>query len=307
MILEARTEMPGMTMTVEDMVVDGDKVWARSVARTVHPATGDEVTLTVFICAGSRTGESSNTGACRTDTRCCTSSAQSAPWSGRSPRWVCRIAEAGSDGNRDVVMFGRKMMGASTMLKRLRPRSGYDLVAVLALVLALGGGTAMAAVIRQFQLADRAQHHLRLETASQYHDKDNVANGSIDTSDLFANARPHRLKFNKPATTPCIRSPRWATSRLSGFCRTTGSGNTALEVECPERDRASSEPSTTSLISESHAERQCRAWSTPRASTSAPGRRTRWTTSNPSSTTISLLDDFAQVEGQVWCSRRPVG
>ena len=48
MINEARTEMPGMTMTVEDTVVDGDKVWARSVARTVHPATGDEVTLTVF-------------------------------------------------------------------------------------------------------------------------------------------------------------------------------------------------------------------------------------------------------------------
>jgi predicted ester cyclase len=48
MINEARTEMPGMTMTVEDIVVDGEKVWARSVARTVHPATGAEVTITVF-------------------------------------------------------------------------------------------------------------------------------------------------------------------------------------------------------------------------------------------------------------------
>ena len=48
MINEARTEMPGMTMTVEDTVVDGDKVWARSVATAIHPATGDEVTLTVF-------------------------------------------------------------------------------------------------------------------------------------------------------------------------------------------------------------------------------------------------------------------
>lgn len=48
MIEEARSGMPGMTMTVEDAVVDGDKVWARSVARTIHPATGDEVTMTVF-------------------------------------------------------------------------------------------------------------------------------------------------------------------------------------------------------------------------------------------------------------------
>ena len=48
MIHEARAEMPGMTMTVEDTVVDGDRVWARSVARTLHPATGEEVTLTVF-------------------------------------------------------------------------------------------------------------------------------------------------------------------------------------------------------------------------------------------------------------------
>lgn len=49
-ITEARTAMPDMTMTVEDMVVDGDKVWARSVARTVHPATGAEVAITVFDC-----------------------------------------------------------------------------------------------------------------------------------------------------------------------------------------------------------------------------------------------------------------
>lgn len=49
-ITEARTAMPDMTMTVEDMVVDGDKVWARSVARTVHPVTGAEVAITVFDC-----------------------------------------------------------------------------------------------------------------------------------------------------------------------------------------------------------------------------------------------------------------
>lgn len=48
MIQEARSEMPGMTMVVEDVVVDGDKVWARSVARTIHPGTGAELAITVF-------------------------------------------------------------------------------------------------------------------------------------------------------------------------------------------------------------------------------------------------------------------
>lgn len=48
MITEARTEMPGMTMSVQDLVIDGDKVWARSVARTAHPATGAELAITVF-------------------------------------------------------------------------------------------------------------------------------------------------------------------------------------------------------------------------------------------------------------------
>lgn len=51
MITEARTEMPGMTMSVEDVVVDGDKVWARSIARTAHPTTRAELAITVFdIC-----------------------------------------------------------------------------------------------------------------------------------------------------------------------------------------------------------------------------------------------------------------
>lgn len=48
MIEEARTQMPGLTMAVEDMVVDGDTVWARSTARTAHPGTGAELTITVF-------------------------------------------------------------------------------------------------------------------------------------------------------------------------------------------------------------------------------------------------------------------
>ena len=51
MISEAREHMPDLTMTVEDMVVDGDKVWARSVGRGTDARTGQGVTLTVFdIC-----------------------------------------------------------------------------------------------------------------------------------------------------------------------------------------------------------------------------------------------------------------
>ena len=48
MITEARTQIPGMTMTVEDMVADGDKVWARSVVRAPHPAGGTPLSITVF-------------------------------------------------------------------------------------------------------------------------------------------------------------------------------------------------------------------------------------------------------------------
>lgn len=48
MIAEARAEMPGMTMIVEDIVVDGDKVWARSLAKAAHPVSGDELEITVF-------------------------------------------------------------------------------------------------------------------------------------------------------------------------------------------------------------------------------------------------------------------
>lgn len=48
MITEARAEIPGMTMTVEDMVVDGDKVWARSVVSAPHPGGGAILSITVF-------------------------------------------------------------------------------------------------------------------------------------------------------------------------------------------------------------------------------------------------------------------
>lgn len=48
MIEEARAQSPGLTMIVEDMVVDGDKVWARSIGRGVNPRTGQPFTLTVI-------------------------------------------------------------------------------------------------------------------------------------------------------------------------------------------------------------------------------------------------------------------
>src|SRR3954454_5348176 len=48
MIEEARASMPGLRMTVEDFVVDGDKVWTRSTGRAPNPNGGAELRLTVF-------------------------------------------------------------------------------------------------------------------------------------------------------------------------------------------------------------------------------------------------------------------
>lgn len=48
MITDARAQVPGMTMSVEEMTVDGDKVWARSVVRAPHPAGGAPLSITVF-------------------------------------------------------------------------------------------------------------------------------------------------------------------------------------------------------------------------------------------------------------------
>jgi predicted ester cyclase len=48
MIDEARSAMPGLRMTVEDLVVDGDKVWARSTGRAPNPNGGPDLELTVF-------------------------------------------------------------------------------------------------------------------------------------------------------------------------------------------------------------------------------------------------------------------
>ena len=46
-IRQARTEMVGLQLSIEDMVVDGDKVWARSRAAG-RSRTGEEVTFYVF-------------------------------------------------------------------------------------------------------------------------------------------------------------------------------------------------------------------------------------------------------------------
>ncbi len=47
-IAEAREALPDLVLTVEDMVVDGDRVWARSVGHGTHAATGAPVVMTVF-------------------------------------------------------------------------------------------------------------------------------------------------------------------------------------------------------------------------------------------------------------------
>jgi len=48
MISDARTNLVDLTMTVADLVVDGDKVWARSVGHCTDPNTGRRLTFTVF-------------------------------------------------------------------------------------------------------------------------------------------------------------------------------------------------------------------------------------------------------------------
>lgn len=48
MINGARAQMPDLVMSVGDIVVDGHKVWARSVGHGTHAGTGQRVELTVF-------------------------------------------------------------------------------------------------------------------------------------------------------------------------------------------------------------------------------------------------------------------
>jgi len=48
MIEDARREVPNLTMEVEDLVEDGEMVWARSTARGTNPATGGTLEFTVM-------------------------------------------------------------------------------------------------------------------------------------------------------------------------------------------------------------------------------------------------------------------
>ncbi len=44
----ARREVTGLTLTIEDIVADGDKVWARMVGRGSDPRSGNPITMSVI-------------------------------------------------------------------------------------------------------------------------------------------------------------------------------------------------------------------------------------------------------------------
>ena len=71
-IAEARGAMPDFVLTVEDMVVDVNKVWARSVGRGTHAATGAPVVMTVFDVCRFEGGRIVEHWASRTVSLCCT-------------------------------------------------------------------------------------------------------------------------------------------------------------------------------------------------------------------------------------------
>jgi ketosteroid isomerase-like protein len=48
MIQSARKQIDGLTLTIEDIVTDEDKVWARMVARGNDPRTGKPITIDVM-------------------------------------------------------------------------------------------------------------------------------------------------------------------------------------------------------------------------------------------------------------------
>jgi ketosteroid isomerase-like protein len=47
-IQAARQEVSGLVLTIEDIVADGNKVWARMVARGTDPRSGKPVTMNVM-------------------------------------------------------------------------------------------------------------------------------------------------------------------------------------------------------------------------------------------------------------------
>lgn len=48
MIQGARSQIHGLTLTIEDIVADGDKVWARIVARGSDPRSGQPIEINVM-------------------------------------------------------------------------------------------------------------------------------------------------------------------------------------------------------------------------------------------------------------------
>jgi len=119
-------------------------------------------------------------------------------------------------------------MRIATMLGRLRPRSGYDLVAVLALVLALGGGTAMAAFVvsSNSQIGPNTISGSRRPTGFA---NDNVANASIDVTDLASDAKTRRLEFDRPDDATVRPIATVGNVALSGECR-SAFGETTFTV-----------------------------------------------------------------------------
>jgi predicted ester cyclase len=47
-IQSARKQVDGLTLTIEDIVADGDKVWARMVARVTAPRSGKTIEISVM-------------------------------------------------------------------------------------------------------------------------------------------------------------------------------------------------------------------------------------------------------------------
>jgi ketosteroid isomerase-like protein len=47
-IQSARSQVHGLTLTIEDIVADGDKVWARMVARGSDPRSGKPIEISVM-------------------------------------------------------------------------------------------------------------------------------------------------------------------------------------------------------------------------------------------------------------------
>jgi ketosteroid isomerase-like protein len=73
-IQAARQEVSGLVLTIEDIVADGNKVWARMVARGTDPRSGKPVTMNVMDVCRFETERWWSTGASRTGLLTCINS-----------------------------------------------------------------------------------------------------------------------------------------------------------------------------------------------------------------------------------------